>query len=140
MADQNLGLYSPKNVNVDIAGRLMGGFGNGTFVETERNNPNEFSTKAGSQGDFTFIENPDKSGLIRLHIKQNAGADQQHLTGLLESKAVFPVNITHKGTYKEIISATHAMIKTQPRKSFADDEETRVWEIAVGKLTETNKP
>jgi hypothetical protein len=132
MSVENNGLYSPDQVQLIVRGRTMQGFGDGTFIEWKYNKPEKFSTKTGAKGEGTFVENLDRSGVFTVHIKQNAAAEHQFLRSLLNSKAVFTTQLLRViPGYSEAGNATNCMIKTEPQKSYAQDEETYIWEIGA---------
>lgn len=133
-----LGTYSPGDVQILVNGRTLRGVADGSFIEVERNKPEEFTTKTGARGEGTFVENLDKSGTIKFHIKQNATDENTFLHSLLAGKAVFPVQIIRARDYTEKVLSLNSMIKVRPRKSFSQDEETRVWEISCIRIDETD--
>ena len=135
---QNLGIYTAKEVNIIINDRTIIGQDEAEFVRVERTNEEEFTTRVGALGDFTFQENLDKSGFIVVIIKQNS-PDNVFFRSLLEGKAVFPATVVAKHSYKELASATTCMMGRMPRKTFAAEESSREYFIACGQLIETDK-
>ncbi len=138
MADFN-GLYSPNDNQIIINSRTAQGFGDGTYIEVERNKPEQFTTKTGAKGESTFVENLDLSGTIKIHVKQNAAEEHIYYRGLLNSKSIFPIQIVRVvDGYSEKVTVANAMIKVAPRKSMAQDEETRIWEFSCAKILEND--
>lgn len=135
---QNLGVYSPKDVSLIIQGRNIEGLTEGEFIRVERNNEADFTSRAGAKGDYTFVENLDKSGNIIFILKQNA-SDNTFVRSLLESKTVFSVQIVSKHNYQELVSATSCMVGVAPRKVYGQDELDREWSLAAGEIIETDK-
>jgi len=135
---ENLGLYTPGEISLTINQRTIEGFAEGEFIRTERNNEDEFTVKVGAKGDFTFVENLDKSGRLIIVLKQNA-PDNTYLQSLLDGKVVFPFNLEHQGTYKELAGATFAMIGSRPRKTMGQEELNREWFLVTGRLIESDK-
>lgn len=139
MSQEFQGVYDPSQVDIIVGGVTLQGVDEGTFVETERMKPEEFTAKAGARGDFTFIKNLDRTGKIKITLKQNAARGNEYLSSLNESDAVFDAQIVRKGNYKELASATTCVIGLRPRLNHGDTESPRQWEILCGVLKETAK-
>jgi len=135
---ENLGIYSANEVDTNVNDRTIEGFDEGDFVETERDEAEEFKTRVGAKGDFTFVKNPNKAGRIIIRLKQNA-PDNQFLQSLKESEAIFPVEVIARHGYKEIAKSEAAMISIAPRKKHGKEENMREWVFCVGELVETDK-
>lgn len=136
---QNLGVYSPGNVNVIVNNRTIGGLADGEFVRTERNTPEEFRTKAGAKGDFVFEENLDKTGSLIIVLNQNS-PDNTFLQSLLDGKSVFSAAIVSRNNYKEEAKASFCMIGTRPRSTMGQETVNKEWTIICGRLVEVDKP
>ena len=134
----NNGIYDPANVNLIVQARDIKGFGEETFIETERADENEALTKVGAKGDFTFVINKDKSGDLIFRLQQNT-PDNAFLQSLKEAKSIFACAVTHNGQLKELVAAPVCMIKVAPRMIFGKDETEREWRITAGELIETAK-
>lgn len=136
MAEQQfLGVYSPKNVDVIIAGLTIDGLGE-EMIEVERLEPEDFKARVGPKGDVTFIENLNKAGKIKISVKQNAGNAQKYLRALSSARSLFAVQIVSKSSYNELVNATNCVVSLTPRKNFKADEQDRVWEILGAQVIE----
>lgn len=135
---QNLGVYSSKNVNLNIQVRTIQGYAEGTFINPERTTPEEFLAVVGATGDYTFQENLDKSGLVIFTLQQ-AATDNVFLQSLKEGKAIFSLEMTVRHSHKEILRGTSCMIGRAPRLTMDAVPGPREWAIAVGELIETAK-
>lgn len=135
-----LGVYNPADVVISVNGIVIEGVEEGTFIEVERDKPEEFLAKVGARGDVTFVKNLNRAGRVRITLKQNATRDHAYLASLAESDAIFDIQIVRTaGGYKELVSAQQCVIGQRPRNNFADDEQPRQWEILCAKIVEINK-
>lgn len=138
MADQNLGVYNPKQVFCTVGTRDAQGFADEEFIRTERIDENEASVRVGGQGDYTFQINPNKAGMIFIILKQ-ASPFNIYLQSLKEARSLFPVVIRSRHNYIELVTAAQCMIAVAPRKTFGVEETDREWQIVAGELIETDK-
>lgn len=132
---QYLGVYSPKNVEVIVAGLTIDGLGE-EMIEVERLDPEDFKARVGPKGDVSFIENLNRAGKIKISVKQNAGNAQKYLRALSSARSVFAVQIVSKSSYQELVNATTCVVSVSPRKNFKADEQDRVWEILAAQVIE----
>lgn len=132
---QYLGVYSPKNVEVIVAGLTIDGLGE-EMIEVERLDPEDFKARVGPKGDVSFIENLNRAGKIKISLKQNAGNGQKYLRALSSARSVFAVQIVSKSSYQELVNATTCVVSVSPRKNFKADEQDRVWEILAAQVIE----
>lgn len=132
---QYLGVYSPKDVDVIVAGLAIDGLGE-EMIEVERLDPEDFKARVGPKGDVTFIENLNRAGKIKISIKQNAGNGQKYMRALSGARSVFAVQIVSKSSYQELVNATTCVVGVTPRKNFKADEQDRVWEILCAQVIE----
>jgi len=132
---QYLGVYSPKNVEVIVAGLTIDGLGE-EMIEVERLDPEDFKARVGPKGDVSFIQNLNRAGKIKISIKQNAGNAHKYLRALSSANSVFAVQIVSKGSYTELVNATTCVVSVSPRKNFKADEQDRVWEILAAQVIE----
>ena len=135
---QNLGIYSPGEVNMNVQGRTLEGFAEDEMIRTERLDENEFSARVGAKGDYTFMENLNKAGNFIITLKQNSPSNI-FLQSLKEGKTLFAVTITTRHSYQELASGTACMIGIAPRKTMGKEEGDREWNLVTGELIETDK-
>ena len=140
----NLGLYSPNQIVLEVNNRTMQNLSLDEFLRTERTTEEEFRVRAGAKGDYTFVQNLDRTGLIIAVFKQNA-PENSFLQSLKEAGTIFSVNISRRSVgaagdnLEEIVKATNALIGVAPRKTFSQEESDREWSIVCGELVETDK-
>ena|SRR4030067_778176 len=134
----NYGIYNPDDVNVIVNNVTIEGFAEDELVRTERLDENEFTTKVGAKGDYTFVKNLNRAGSIILTLKQ-ASPSNIKLQALKYSSALFSVTITSKHNYSELASGVNCMVGIAPRKKFGKDEDVREWNLITGDLVETDK-
>jgi hypothetical protein len=134
----NFGVYSPGDVNLNVNDKTIGGLDTDEFIRTERNNEDEFTVKVGAKGEFTFVENLDKSGRLIFVLLQNA-PDNAYLQSLLDGKIVFGFDMNIKHEYREVASAIVAMIGSRPRKTMGIEQGSREWMLIAGSLVESDK-
>lgn len=141
MAQEFQGVYNPADVDIIVNGVTLQGVDEASFIEVERTKPEEYMARVGAKGDFTFVKNLDKSGKIKVSLKQNARRSQEFLSSLNESDAVFATQIVRRGAgFREMVQATTCVIGLRPRLGMSDTEQARQWEILAGVLLETDKP
>ncbi len=140
MSQEFQGKYNPDDVAIIVNGVTIEGVDESTFIEIERMKPEEYTARVGAKGDYTYVRNLDKSGKIKITLKQNARRSMNYLASLLEADAVFDTQVVRRaGGFKELAMATTCVIGLRPRLNFAAEELPRQWEILSGKITETDK-
>jgi hypothetical protein len=140
MSQEFQGVYNPADVDIIVNGVTLQGVDEANFIEVERMKPEEYTARVGAKGDFTFIKNLDKSGKIKVTLKQNARRSNEFLASLSESDAVFACQVVRKGPgFREMVQATTCVIGLRPRLGQGAEEGPRQWEILAGVLIETDK-
>lgn len=108
--------YDPKKVSVIVDGQFIVGFMDGTFVNTEKNEDN-IIPHIGAQGDVTYTESADNTGLITLTLKQNSSS-LPFLRSLATQKRNFSVQVidANDGNFKA--GGTQCRIQKTPSQEF----------------------
>ena len=134
----NVGNYNPSDVIVRIGTRVIKGFADGTFVEVARNNPAELTPVPGAKGEYTFVENNDKTGTVTITLQADAESNI-YMNSLSGSKAIVPIFISRKGkNVQELVTATEAVVQEKPQKSYDAENPARAWVIGAGNLIQSD--
>lgn len=108
--------YDPKKVSVVANGKHIVGFMDGKFVECDKNADN-VTAHIGAQGDVTFSENADNTGLIKVTLKQTSSS-LAYLMDLSESKTAFPISVVDANTGSFRAGGTQCRIQKTPSRTF----------------------
>lgn len=65
--------YDPKKVSLMVAGRFIVGYMDGTFISAQKNEDN-ITPHVGADGEVTFTEKADNTGMITVTLKQNSSS------------------------------------------------------------------
>ena len=128
--------YSPKKVSISVAGVIITGYAEGTFVSVERSS-DTFTKAVGSDGEVGRVHSADRSGLITLTLQQTSESndvlsalqqvDELTLTGK------FPVMVKdNNGT--SLYTSGDAWIEKIADAEYSNDMSTREWRIACADL------
>ena len=129
--------YSPKKVSVIVAGVIMAGYAEGSFISVERS-ADAFTKVVGSDGEVGRVHSADRSGRITLTLQQTSEsndvlsalqiADEFSLTGK------FPVIVKdNNGT--SLYHGMDAWIVKSPNAEYSNSMSPREWMIDVADLT-----
>ncbi len=132
--------YNPRNVTLIIAGRIIRGFHSESYITFERNVPEELMHDVGAQGDYTIIENVDRSATLTFHLKPET-PNNGFLVSLLQTRAVFDLSCVHNmGVSRENANGLDAVVKQVARYNFPGDKgatsPSREYMISIGNLVE----
>jgi hypothetical protein len=83
--------YDPKKVSLIVDGTYITGFMDGTFIQCEKNEDNVIP-HVGAQGDVTFTESADNTGMITMTLKQNSSS-LRFLQSLAKQKREFAAQV-----------------------------------------------
>jgi hypothetical protein len=128
--------YSPEDVSVSIAGAVLSGYSEGTFVVVSREE-DAYSKVVGSDGDVTRSKNANKSGTIALTLKASSPSNDI-LSGLatkdeLDGSGVAPIIV--KDNSGTTICGGKGWVRKKPDAEFAKEVGDREWTFDVGTLT-----
>lgn len=123
--------YDPKDISVIFGGKIITGFGDGTFVVIERNEQT-FNLKVGVDGEGTRAKSNNKSGKITLTLMQSsasnddlsafAAADELSNTGVAAC-------LLKDGNGSTVCAAATAWIQKPANVENAKEVSTRTWVI-----------
>lgn len=128
--------YSPKKVSIIVAGVIITGYAEGSFISVERAS-DTFTKVAGADGEIGRVHSADRSGKIVLTLQQTSEsndvlsalniADELTLTGK------FPVAVKdNNGT--SLYVAGDAWIMKSANSEYAATMSTREWTIECSDL------
>ena len=127
-------VYDFKKVSVIVDGVIITGFMDGEPISVSRNE-DEVTPHTGADGEVTYSESADETGIITLTLKETS-AVLPTLTALRKSKKLFAVNINDSNTRAYKAGGTQARIMKMPDRSFGTEVQGVEIQIHVAKLTE----
>jgi len=131
------GIYNINDVAAVVNGWTIQAPAGDKPYEVERTTPEDWKKKVGSRGDTTFVYQPDRSGIIKIRVKQNSLDDNKTLDDLAKSGAIFACELSNSVT-KEKATSQFSMVGKIARVQFsAADEEELEYEIVCAKIVET---
>lgn len=125
--------YDPAQVTVAIAGAIMSGYTDGTFVEITRNDVS-WNTVVGADGIVSRAKSNNRSGTLTLTLKQTSPSNDV-LSGFLiadelSNRGVFPVLVKDlSGT--SIFFSAQAYITQFATATFGKEIQDRTWTITL---------
>lgn len=128
--------YNPAEVSVIIAGSLIQGFADGSFIKAERDEP-AYSLYMGTDGEGTRAKSNNKSGTITLTLTQSSSSNDI-LSALaqadeLSDGGVFSVLIKDNSG-SSLCEATKSYIEKMPAVEFGREVGSREWVIKTDNL------
>ena len=128
--------YDPALVIINVDGRDISGFADGTFVGMERNN-DAFTLTVGADGENTRAKSNDRSGRFTFTLQQSSPSND--ILSEIASQderangGVVPVRVADKsGT--TLGQAEKAWVVKKPATTFAKETENREWILETGEL------
>ncbi len=126
--------YDPNNVSAIAGGKILGGWGDGTYIEAERDE-DSWMKKTGVDGEVSRAKNNNKGGKVTLTFMQTSpsndvlSAYQQadELTG----DGVFTL-IIRDSNGSTLVSSTDSWIKKPAKLVYAKEIQAWQWVIDVG--------
>lgn len=129
--------YAPKEISVIVAGAIMTGYAEDTFVVVDRAS-DTFTKTVGADGKVSRTHSADRSGSIVLTLKQTSPSNDVlsalQIADELRYNAKFPVEVEDSNGTSLYVGAD-AWIMKQPTSEFASSEGTREWTIEVADLS-----
>ncbi len=126
--------YDPNQVNVSCGGKIMSGWGDGTYIEAERDE-DSYMKKIGVDGEVTRAKNNNLGGKVTLTLMQSSPsndalsafqqADQLSGTGVF----TFILNDSNGQT---TVRAVDAWIKKPAKLVYAKEVQAWQWTIDIG--------
>lgn len=128
--------YDPMDINVNVGGRIITGFAEGTFVSAERLEDN-FTEYVGAKGEVAFSESNNKTGEITITL-ENTSPSVSYLNDLANRKgagAVIPVSIVDLNDSGRItVSGAEARIRKPANYEGGKEISEREFVIFVSEL------
>lgn len=128
--------YDPKLFSIIVGGKIISGFGDGTFIKLERNQQ-AFQLKMGTDGEGTRAKSNDLSGKLTITLMQSspsnddlssfAAADQ------LANAGAVPCFVKD-GSGRTVASCETAWVQKLPDSEFSNEAQTRVWVLETAAL------
>lgn len=128
--------YSPKRVELIVAGVPMKGFSDSTFITAERTSE-AFATNVGADGEVSRTHSADKTGKITLTLQQTSDSND-FLSGLALSDEIsllgqFPVLLKDTNG-RTLAESPCAWIEKIANSEFGSDLSDREWSISCSEL------
>lgn len=104
--------YDPEDVTLNVAGTVIVGFAEDSFIKAERLEDN-FTPYVGAKGEVSHAENANKTGEITITL-ESTSPSVNFLNGLAERKgqnALFPVSVVDMNERGVIISGDEARVR-----------------------------
>lgn len=111
--------FDPKKTSVIVDGKFITGFMDGTFIVSEKNEDNVIA-HVGSQGDVTYTESADDTGMITLTLKQTS-TSLPILQKLAKEKRSFAANVVDANDGKFKSGGTQCRILKTPSREFGSE-------------------
>ncbi len=136
MSSNKVASYNPAEVDVIVAGFMLTGFADGTFVDIERDT-DTFEDVAGANGEVARVMKNDKRGNITITLMQtsddNKTLSNLHLADESTGSGVFPV-LVKDNSGDSIFSGAVCWIKKPAKAGYSKGVETREWSIRAAHL------
>lgn len=128
--------YDAKDVNLIVNGVVTTGLGEGEAISASQNEEN-FTKNVGMQGDVTFSEITDKTGVITVSLKSTSPACAQYetLARLKGTAALVPVQVVDLTTGGISVGGTKCRLKKTADKSWGTEETEREFKFEVTNYT-----
>jgi hypothetical protein len=128
--------YDPSEVIITLAGVIISGYTDGTFVEVARDEPTWTKT-VGADGTVTRGKTNNRAGTVTITLKSSSPSNDV-LSGILiadelTSTEVFPVLIKDLSGTSVFFSA-QGWVQQYANAPFGKDIPDRVWTIATAEL------
>ena len=129
--------YDPSRYTVSFGSILIGGFNDGTFIKTSRNE-DAYSVKVGGQGDVTRVRSLNKTGQITVTLLAESPTNDllsaEAINDELTGAAYAPIMVKDlNGT--TVMAAENAWIMKMPETEIATDASPREWVLECADLT-----
>lgn len=128
--------YDPKNISMIVGGKIIGGFTDGTFIKSERNE-NMFNLKVGVDGIGTRAKSNNKSGKITITLHQSSPSNDDlsafAIADETSNSGAVPV-LLRDNSGRTIESALTAWVQKLPDSEYAKEVANRVWIFETDEL------
>ncbi len=123
--------FDPKLFTVVVGGKILSGFGDGTFVKVTRNEQ-AFTLKVGVDGEGTRAKSNNRSGKYEFTLMQSS-ASNDDLSAFaaadeLSNAGAVPI-LVKDGSGRTVCSSVTGWVQKYPDTEFAKETSTRTWTI-----------
>lgn len=125
--------YDARNVDVDVDGILLTGFGEDTMVECSQDD-DTMSAKNDAKGNVGITINNKTMGSIKVTLMQTSPS-VNYLDKLARNRSIVPIWVTSNNEIKEVVGGTKAFVKKYADKKFGAEVDERVFEFQVTDYT-----
>ncbi|MBT4263805.1 MAG: DUF3277 family protein [Deltaproteobacteria bacterium] len=136
MSQNKVASLNPAEVDVIIAGNMLTGFADGTFVDIERDT-DTFEDVSGASGEVARGMKNDKRGNITITLMQtsddNKTLSNLHLADEASGSGTFP-SLVKDNSGESFHSGGVCWIKKPAKAGYSKGVETREWTIRVAHL------
>ena len=128
--------YDPGQVDLNVGGRDITGYADGTFIDVERN-VDQTTLVVGADGESTVALSQNRSGKFTITLQQSSPSNDylNSLCNALEARSggFVPVLVKdNNGT--TLAAAKKAWVVKRAKASFGKDVENREWILESGNL------
>lgn len=128
--------YDPKDVILTVAGNIITGYAQDTFIEVDRE-ANQVEDEAGAEGDVVRRITNDRRGSITITLLQTSRSNLI-LSGLaradeLSGDGVFPV-LVKDNRGNDLHAAPNSWVQKMPRTVYRSGIEGREWILRTSNL------
>lgn len=131
--------YDPKSVTKIIAGQILEGYAEGTFVSTERNEDSA-NLSIGSQGEGTRTVTRNRSGRVTLTLQQtspsNGVLDAQRIAMELSGAGIFSM-LGKDGDSGDTWAGATSWVVKPATMEFSNETSNREWIVETDELQMT---
>lgn len=131
-----LGTYVPSEVSISVAGHIVTGYTESSFVDIEYSN-DRITFEKGADGEVARVITSDDSGMIMIKLQQTS-ASNDALSALFDADVIshsgaFPI-IVRDNSGNTLAGSDAAWIKQLPSVTYSNGVEQREWMITCGSL------
>jgi hypothetical protein len=126
------GTFNPAEVQLQIDGALISGFGDGTFITVAKDDNELWSVHTGAHGEVSRTRKNKPYGTITFTLKRTSPSHAA-LNTLKFSGAVFIASVKDSST-NYFASAQQAWIMNDPDDEFAEEEAMVEWIVGCADL------
>ncbi len=128
--------YSPKRVELIVAGVPMRGYADGTFINVERSS-DAFATNVGADGEVSRTHSADKTGKITLTLQQTSDSND-FLSGLVNVDEItllgqFPILLKDTNG-RTLVESPCAWVDKVANSEFSNELTDREWVISLSEM------
>lgn len=123
-----------KKVSTVVDGVIITGWMDGEVISVEKNE-DDITPHVGADGEVTYAESADQTGVITLTLKQTSSS-LPYLQQLRKSKKIFPIQILDVNSRAYKTGGTEARIVRMPSRSYGNEVQGVEVQIHVANLKE----